>query len=277
MISNFAFYPKQEFAFLVWDPGVKVVRSTSEECLQGSRHVESEVRFSLFTGTPADIYRQFHQSRNQFGYPVLKPKYRILRSRLESWSSGLGHQLPDRGEQSEPVSVPRLSVAVDGGRLRLLAAQGAANRFHETTSFGLYDPNLYPDPRAFIAQFHAKGLKFFQIRTTFIVDGPHSEAGVRNGYFIEENGKPKVFQFDWPESPIYFLDWRKPQAVAWFADLARKWTAFGVDGFKEDVYGYQKYSLGDDKLDPVNAALIREGAYVMGRDSSSRPRPTSTG
>jgi len=99
------------------------------------------------------------------------------------------------------------------------------------------------------------------------VDGPYSEEGVRQGYFVEENGRPKVFQFGWPKSPTYFLDWRKPQAVAWFADLARKWTAYGVDGFKEDVFGYQNYTLGDDKLDPVNAALMREGLYIMGRNA----------
>jgi alpha-glucosidase (family GH31 glycosyl hydrolase) len=267
LISNFAFYPKQEFAFLVWDPGVKVVRSTSEECLQGSRHVESEVRFSLFTGASADIYRQFLQSRNQFDYPVLKPKYEFFGVGWEAfgalaWDTNY-RTVADNVNQYLSLGYPLQWMVVGSGFW-----PRDDKRFHETTSFGLYDPNLYPDPRAFIAQFHAKGLKFFQgLRTTFIVDGPNSEAGVRNGYFMEENGKPKVFQFDWPKSPIYFLDWRKPQAVAWFTELARKWTAFGVDGFKEDVYGYQKYSLGDDKLDPVNAALMREGAYIMGRNA----------
>src|ERR1017187_4036932 len=73
--SNFAIYPKQNFAFLVWDPTTKIVRSTATECVQGSRRVESEVRFTIFTGTPREIYRQFLESRNQYGYPVLKPKY----------------------------------------------------------------------------------------------------------------------------------------------------------------------------------------------------------
>src|SRR5215471_4915432 len=45
--SNFAIYPKQNFAFLVWDPGTKIVRSTAAECTQGSRRVENEVRFTV--------------------------------------------------------------------------------------------------------------------------------------------------------------------------------------------------------------------------------------
>ena len=88
-----------------------------------------------------------------------------------------------------------------------------------------------------------------------------------NHYFVEEDGRAKVFNFGWPKSPTYFFDWTKPQAVAWFTDLVRKWTAFGVDGFKEDVFGFGKYALGDDKLDPVDAALMREGLYIMGRNA----------
>ncbi len=267
LISNFAFYPKQKFAFLAWEPGIKMVRSTAEECLQGSRRVESEVRFSLFTGTPHEIFRQFLESRNLYGYPVLKPKYEFFGVGWEAfgalaWDTNYKTVAENVG-QYLALGFPLQWMVVGSGFWPRDDA-----RFHETTSFGLYDRNLYPDPRAFIAQFHAKGLKYFQgLRTTFIVGGPFSEEGVRNGYFIQENGRPKVFQFDWPKSPIYFLDWRNPQAVAWFADLTRRWTAFGVDGYKEDVYGFRKYTLGDDKLDPVNSALMREGLYVMGRNA----------
>jgi alpha-glucosidase (family GH31 glycosyl hydrolase) len=90
---------------------------------------------------------------------------------------------------------------------------------------------------------------------------------VREHYFVEENGQAKVFRFGWPKSPIYFLDWNKPQAVAWYNGLVHRWTAYGVDGFKEDVYGYGNYTLGDDKLDPVNYSLMRDGIYIMGRNA----------
>lgn len=155
---------------------------------------------------------------------------------------------------------------MDGGGQRLLAMK--EDRMHETTSFGLYDAERYPEPAKLISYFHSRGLKFLQgLRTTFITDGPYSEEGARDAFFIRENDSAKAFRFGWPKSPTYLLDWRKPEAVAWYTSLAHKWTGFGVDGFKEDVYGFGKYELGDDKLDPVNIALMREGWYVMGRNA----------
>jgi len=267
MVSNFAIYPKQKFAFLVWDPDVKIVRSTDAECTQGARRVDSEVRFTIFTGTPREIYRQFLQSRNQYGYPVLKPKYEFFGVGWEAF----GALAWDTSQKTVKENVDR--YLSDGYPLAwMVVGSGfwphAEERLHETTSFGLYDKELYPDPAAFIAYFHSRGLKYFQgLRTTFITDGPFSAEGVRDRYFVEEAGQAKAFTFGWPKSPTYFLDWTKPQAVTWYADLVRRWTAFGVDGFKEDVYGFGKYALGDDKLDPVNYALMRDGIYVMGRNA----------
>lgn len=267
LISNFVFYPKQKFAFLVWDGSTKMVRSTAEESLQGVRRVESEARFSLFAGSPAEIYRQFLESRNLYGYTVMKPKYEFFGVGWEAFGAlawDTNHKtVTENVNQYLSLGYPLSWMVVGSGFW-----PREDKLFHETTSFGLYDKNLYPDPRGFIAQFHAKGLKFFQgLRTTFIVGGPYSAEGVEKRYFVEENGQAKVYTFGWPKSPTYFLDWRKPEAVRWFADLTRKWTAFGVDGYKEDVFGYEKYTLGDDKLDPVNAALMKEGAYVMGRNA----------
>src|ERR1017187_511767 len=148
--SNFAIYPKQNFAFLVWDPATKIVRSTATECVQGSRRVDSEVRFTIFTGTPREIYRQFLESRNQYGYPVLKPKYEYFGVGWEAYgalawdtnhktvTSNVDHYLADGYPLSWMVVGSGFWPAED-------------KRFHETTSFGLYDKERYPDPRAFIA------------------------------------------------------------------------------------------------------------------------------
>ena len=267
MVSNFVIYPKQKFAFLIWDPQIKIIRSTAAECTQGARRVEGEVRFSIFTGTPHEIYRQFLQSRNQFGYPVFRPKYEFFGVGWEAF----GALAWDTNHQTVKENIDRYLAA--GYPLAWMVVGSGfwpheGDRFHETTSFGLYDSTAYPDPAGFIAYFHRKGLKFFQgLRTTFITDGPFSAEGVRNGYFVEQDGKPAIYQFGWPKSPTYFLDWSKPEAVNWFSDLVRRWTNYGVDGFKEDVFGFGKYALGDDKLDPVNQALMREGLYVMGRNN----------
>jgi alpha-glucosidase (family GH31 glycosyl hydrolase) len=267
MVSNFVIYPKQKFAFLVWDPGVKIVRSTSEECAQGVRQVEGEVRFAIFTGTPHEIYRQFLQSRNQYGYPVMKPKYEFFGVGWEAF----GALAWDTNHKTVKENVDR--YLAEGYPLSWMVVGSGFwpaddKRLHETTSFGLYDKSRYPDPAAFIAYFHNKGLKFLQgLRTTFITDGPFGSEGVKNNYFVEEHGQPQVLTFGWPKSPIYFLDWSKPQAVTWFTSLVGKWTAFGVDGFKEDVYGFGKYRLGDDKLDPINIELMQKGLYIMGRNA----------
>jgi len=267
LVSNFAIYPKQHFAFLVWEPGTKIVHSTATECAQGSRLVEDEVRFTVFTGTPQQIYRQFLQSRNQYGYPVLKPKYDFFGVGWEAfgalaWDTNT-KTVRDNIDQYLKEGYPLKWMVVGSG---FWPKDG--DRFHETTSFGMYDKALYPDPVAFIRYFHSRGLKYFQgLRNTFITDGPFSAEGLENGYFIEEDGHPKVFTFGWPKSPIYYLDSLKPQAVAWFMDLVKKWDAFGVDGYKEDVYGYGKYNLRDDKLDPIDQALMDTGHYVMGRNA----------
>lgn len=267
MVSNFIIYPRQNFAFLIWEPGIKIVRSTATECTQGSRRVENEVRFTIFTGTPREIYRQFLESRNFYGYPVLKPKYELFGVGWEAYGAlawdtnqktvteDVGHYFADE--------YPLSWIVVGSGFW-----PAKEKRLHETTSFGLFDKARYPDPAGLIASFHAKGLKvLLGLRTTFITDGPFSAEGVTNGYFVAEGEQPKVFTFSWPESPTYLLDWMKPQAVNWFTDLAHKWTAYGVDGFKEDVFGFGTYALRDDKLDPVDRALMREGAYVMARNA----------
>lgn len=267
LVSNFAIYPRQRFAFLVWDPGVKIVRSTEEEVAQGVRLAEGEVRFTVFSGTPRQIYRQFLESRNLYGYPVLKPRYEFFGVGWEAF----GALAWDTNHRTVTENVNR--YLSEGYPLAWMVVGSGFwpredQRFHETTSFGLYDRDLYPDPAAFISYFHSRGLKFIQgLRTTFITGGPFGPEGVRNACFVEEQGRAKIFQFAWPKSPIYLLDWHKPQAVAWFAALARKWTAYGVDGFKEDVFGFGKYELGDDKLDAVNYALKREGALIMARNA----------
>jgi alpha-glucosidase (family GH31 glycosyl hydrolase) len=131
----------------------------------------------------------------------------------------------------------------------------------------MYDHNLYSDPKRLITHFHEKGLKYFQgLRISFVTDGPFSREGLEGGYFIQESGHAKVFNLSWPKSPCYLLDAQNPRAVDWYLSLVKKWDAFGVDGYKEDLYGFGKYDLPDDKLDPVNQALMKRGVYAMGRN-----------
>jgi alpha-glucosidase (family GH31 glycosyl hydrolase) len=142
-----------------------------------------------------------------------------------------------------------------------------SSNFLATTSFGLWDTNLYPHPREFIKRFHDKGLKFnLGLRISFITNGPFADEGVKGGYFLNENGTAKVFQIAFPRSPCYLLDAQNPTAVRWYVSLCQKWIDAGVDGFKEDLFGYGRYRFRDDKIDPVNAALMDCGIYIMGRN-----------
>ena len=48
--------------------------------------------------------------------------------------------------------------------------------------------------------------------------------------------------------------------------LVAKWKAYGVDGFKEDFYGFGPYDLRDDKVDPINKRLMAEGDDLIERN-----------
>jgi alpha-glucosidase (family GH31 glycosyl hydrolase) len=266
LVSNFVIYPKNGFAFLIWNPNVKIVRSTQTESAQGIRDSLVDEHFTYFLGSPQQIYRAYHDALNRSVYPVLLPKYEFFGVGWEAFGA-LGW---NTNQKTITESVDRyLSL---GFPLKWMVVGSGfwphdGEQFHETTSFGMYDPKLYPDPRGFIAHFHQKGLKYFQgLRISFITDGPFSAEGVRGGFFIKENGKSKVFKMGWPKSPCYLLDAHNPKAVEWYLTLVRKWRDFGVDGFKEDLYGFGHYQVPDDKLDPLNQALMRQGVYVMGRN-----------
>ena len=142
-------------------------------------------------------------------------------------------------------------------------------RFHATTSFGLWDPSLYPDPKGLIDTFHRRGLKVtLGLRIAFIPDGPFAAEGVQRGVFLDGgNDKPALFTIGFPRVPVYLLDaFRRARSTGTWA-CARSGSTTAIDGFKEDLYGFGKYDLRDDKIDPVNAALMDRGAYVMGRNA----------
>ncbi|MGH9631366.1 MAG: TIM-barrel domain-containing protein, partial [Bryobacteraceae bacterium] len=266
LVSNFAIYPKHGFALVLLDPGRKIVRSSEREIVQGVHSTREAAEMHFFFGSPKEIYRAYLEVRNQRGYPVMQPKYEFFGVGWEAFGA-LGWETNHR---TVTENVERYLDL--GYPLRwMVVGSGFWPRhdplLHATTSFGMYDPKLYPEPQSFIDRFHKLGLKFIHgLRISFIVGGPFSEEGAGKGYFLEENGKPQVFRIGFPKSPCYLLDAHKPEAVAWYMNLVRKWTDYGVDGFKEDLYGFGKYPLRDDKIDPVNEAMMKAGLFVMGRN-----------
>jgi alpha-glucosidase (family GH31 glycosyl hydrolase) len=266
LVSNFVIFPRHEVAVVNVEPGTKIVRVTEEENAQGSASAREVPALFYFMGEPKTIYRSFLEARNASGYRVYRPKYEWFGVGWEAW----GALAWDTNQQTVTENVDRYLEL--GFPLRwMVVGSGFWPRpdssYHATTSFGMWDAHLYPDPRGLINHFHRQGLKFIVgLRISFITDGPFADEGVRNGYFLQENGKAKVFTIAFPRRPVYLLDAHNPQAVDWYIGLTRKWLDFGVDGFKEDLFGYSNYRFRDDKIDPVNAALMELGVYVMGRN-----------
>lgn len=264
MISNFAIYPVNKFAWVNIEPNSKIVRSTTEEIAQGSNDVASLDQLYFFFGDTKQIYNSWLQIRNKVGYPVMKPEYELFGVGWEAWGA-LAWNTNQQSVYEDVNHYLDLGYPLQW----MIIGSGFWPRedtlYHTTTSFGMWDPVKYPDPEGLIDYFSSRGLKFMLgLRIAFIVGGPFSEEGAQKGYFLMEDGVPKVFKIGFPKSPIYILDTQNEEAVAWYVDLCDRWK---VDGFKEDIYGYGKYSLRDDKLNTVNEALKKKEYLVMLRNN----------
>jgi alpha-glucosidase (family GH31 glycosyl hydrolase) len=264
-MSNLVIFPKQGMAEVLVDPNLKILHLRTSENAQGLPTAPQGATFYYFFGNPREIYAAFKQVREQSGYPIAMPKYELFGVGWEAFGA-LGW---DTNQNTVVNSVDHylslgfpLKWAVIGSGFW---PEGDSNQ--ETTSFGLFDRNKYPDPKGMVDHFHSEGLKvLLGLRITFITTGPFAQEGVEHGYFLRANGRPIIFNTSWPKLPCYLLDSQNPEALRWYLDLVKKWTAFGVDGFKEDFFGYGKYDLRDDKLDPVNQALMKQGSYIIERN-----------
>ncbi|HEX4028867.1 MAG TPA: TIM-barrel domain-containing protein [Terracidiphilus sp.] len=266
LASNFVIFPKQGMAEVLPWPRIKIVHLTQDENAQGVASADGPVTAHYFFGTPREIYAEFATVRRDSGYPLLMPKYAMFGVGWEAFGA-LGW---NTNEQTDRESVDRY-LALGYPLKWIVIGSGfwpaEPADMHETTSFGLWDKTRYPDPAKLVQHFHNEGLKvLLGLRITFITTGPFAAAGVKKGYFIEENGQPKVFKTGWPALPCYLLNAQMPGAVDWYLGLVAKWKAYGIDGFKEDFYGFGKYNLRDDKVDPINLRLMQLGYDLIERN-----------
>jgi Glycosyl hydrolases family 31 len=265
LVSNFILYPRQGFAVLLINPTTKIVQSSAQQIVQGVVLAGTTVNMFYFFGTPHEIYSEYRTVRIEAGYPWMRPKEEMFGVGWEAFGA-LGW---NTNQKTVKESVDRyLSL---GFPLRwLVIGSGwwpAEERFHETTSFGMVDEQKYPDMRGLIDHFHQEKLKvLLGLRISFITDGPFSAEGVKKGYFLKQRGDARIFHGSWPKSPYYLLDAYNPAALDWYCALVDKWNAFGVDGFKEDYYGYGGFGLRDDKIDPTNTRLMKAGKDIIERN-----------
>ncbi len=264
-VSNFVIYPKNGFGVVNIDPFIKIVRSTKDEVAQGSRSTVKMDKLFYFFGTPRQIYFEYLKARRLSGYGVMLPKYEFFGVGWEAfgalaWNTNQRTVTEDVDRYLD-MGFPIRWMVVGSGFWKTGKKEGP---LAATTSFGMWDEELYPDPKGMIDHFHRRGLKFLLgLRMGFTAGGPFTQEGLEKGYFMTENGKARVFQIAYPREPVYLLESQNPEAVQWYADLCGKW---GVDGFKEDLFGYGKYYLRNDMLNPINAELMKRGYYVMGRN-----------
>ena len=286
MISNFAIFPQEGLAMVNIEPRGKLVRITNEETAQGSKNVEQMPSFYYFFGSSEEIYKAFLTVRNTEGYPVLKPKYEWFGIGWEAFGAlgwNTNHKtVTENINQYLDYGYPLDWMVVGSGfwpsgvgefdeHGSPYSSSTKSEKFKKlqaTTTFGMWSKTKYPDPKGFIDYFHKKGLVFtIGLRIAFIPGGPFTDEGLQNGYFIKgDNDKAALFEPGFPIVPVHLLDTQNKQAVAWYVQLCDKWLSFGVDGFKEDLFGH-KGAFRDDLINPINEALMDKGVYIMGRNS----------
>lgn len=286
MVSNFVVFPQQGFAVVNMEPGQKVIRITGEENAQGARGVRSMPALYYFVGSPAEIYEAYLAARNSEGYRVDKPKPEWFGVGWEAFGAlaWMTNQetVTENVDQYLDYGYPLSWMVVGSGfwprgpgefdehgtPYGSESVSEEAKKLQATTSFGMWDEKLYPDPRGLIDHFHERGLIFtIGLRIGFIPGGPFSDEGLESGYFIsDEQGAAELFKIGFPRVPIYLLDTKNPAAVDWYVQLCGKWLDYGVDGFKEDLFGWPLH-LPDDLIDPVNRDLMDQGVYIMGRNN----------
>jgi alpha-glucosidase (family GH31 glycosyl hydrolase) len=265
LVSNFVIYPRQRFAELLIDPTMKIVETSDKQIVQGVVRAKAQIHLHYFFGNMHEIYAEYLKARNAAGYPVLMPKYEAFGVGWEAF----GALAWDTDQKTVSSSIDRyLSI---GYPLRwAVIGSGfwpSGPEMHETTSFGLWEPAKYPDPKGLMAHLHYEHLvPMLGLRITFITMGPFAKEGVSRGYFLSQDGKAQVFTGGWPKLPYYLLDAHNPAALEWYMSLVKRWQDYGVEGFKEDFYGYGKYDLRDDKVDPTNNRLMEQHQLVIERN-----------
>ncbi|GAA4303600.1 TIM-barrel domain-containing protein [Compostibacter hankyongensis] len=266
LVSNFVIFPRQGVACINLEPHKKIISVSPKELAQGDVYASEMPALYYFTGSVKQIYADYLKVRNEEGYKVYLPKYAWFGVGWEAFGA-LGWNTNHETVTSDvdrylKAGFPLTWMVVGSGFW-----PNDQPSYFATTSFGFWDKQRYPDPKSFIAHFHQEGLKFILgLRIAFIPNGPFTAEGLAKGYFIKKEGQSRLFRVGFPKTECYFLDATNPEAVKWYVRLCDKWKQYGVDGYKEDLYGYEIDGFRDDKLDPVNELLMDEGVYVMGRN-----------
>lgn len=258
--APFAVFPKQGFAGVVFWPG-PVSAAFAADAYRLVAHGAVQVRFDYFVGDMPEIYAEYRAVRHAEGYPDVKPKFRFFELGWESWDAL-------RWDTNQRTVQAILQRYLDHGYPLRWAVTGSGfwGEGGTTTSFGAWNPEKYPDPRALLAWMHAQDVDWLiGLRTNFVVaDGPFTPEGLARGYYMRDPDGSWMTRKSgcFPRVDCYVLDGTIPEAVAWYQGLYERW---GVDGIKEDTM--LKLPRADVYNGPMTA-LADDGALVMARNGA---------
>ena len=292
--SNFAVFPAQRFAEVLFENGKKRVFINSNENTLGAANVDNVSRLYYFMGSMEQIYKDYKEARINEGYPDYKPKYEFFEVGYEAFGS-LGWNTYQESVTNDLKSYLDKGYNLKWGVIGSGFWKGDRNKDDQgcTTSFGIWDdtynsagrtdglPNpRYPDVEGLKKFFSSNDIKLLLgLRTNFKAtaadggnynpsnDGNFPLEGLKNGYFMKDSsGNVSTFNVNFPKGKVYLLDNKNPEAVNWYKSLADTWE---VDGFKEDTMlgdGSQLYN--DAKANETNGKLMESGYYIMVRNSA---------
>jgi alpha-D-xyloside xylohydrolase len=97
-----------------------------------------------------------------------------------------------------------------------------------------WDLDAFPQPEAMLKRLKAKGLKICVWINPYISQlSCLFEEGAEKGYFLK-NQQGDVYQIDWWQPGLAFVDFTNPEACKWYQDKLKALVAMGVDTFKTD-------------------------------------------
>jgi alpha-D-xyloside xylohydrolase len=97
-----------------------------------------------------------------------------------------------------------------------------------------WNPDAFPDPPRMIAQLKDRGLRVCLWINPYISElSALFEEGAREGYFLRRK-TGEVYQVDWWQPGLAFVDFTNPAACDWFVAKLRPLLEMGVDTFKTD-------------------------------------------
>ncbi|WP_461361876.1 alpha-xylosidase [Candidatus Darwinibacter acetoxidans] len=98
-----------------------------------------------------------------------------------------------------------------------------------------WDATSFPDPRAMLQRYKARGLKISVWINPYVAQGSaFFQEGLENGYFLKRADGKGIKQVDNWQPGMAIVDFTNPEAVAWFQGKLKDLLEMGVDCFKAD-------------------------------------------